>query len=105
MYSIEAILKERCMPVTWLKRKYRVGAAYSIQKSPNGNGGKGTSKKSNKRVKNQAPVVGHKVLFINMSGVDKFCPTSGKKLPVRGMVVEHKGVYYADFSASSKAGV
>ena len=93
------------MPVTWIKRKYVVGATYSSQKSPAGNGGgKGkTNKKSNKRNKKIRELFGRKVMILNMSGVDKFCASTGKKLPTKGMVVEYEGKYYADFKASARA--
>lgn len=89
---------------TWLKHKYVVGATYETQKSPNGNGGKGkVNKKSNKRQKKVKELLGRKVMLINMSGNDRFCASTGKKLPTRGMVVEYEGRYYADFSASARA--
>lgn len=89
---------------TWMKHKYVVGAAYKHQKSSHGNSGK-SSKKSNKRAKVIKALVGRKVLLVNMSGVDKFCPISGKKLPTNGMVVEHQGVYYADYASSARANI
>ena len=87
---------------TWLKHKHVVGSAYKHQKSSHGNSGK-SSKKSNKREKKNKELVGRKLMLVNMSGADRFCPITGKKLPAYGMVVEHKGVYYADFAASARA--
>lgn len=92
------------MPVQWLKHKHVVGSAYKHQKSTHGNSGK-SSKKSNKRQKKKAELIGRKLLLVNMSGVDKFCPVTGLKLPTKGMVVEHKGVYYANYEASARANI
>jgi hypothetical protein len=91
------------MSIEWMKKKYRLGGkSYKLQKSSSGNSGK-SNKKSNKRAKPQKDLVGKKVLLVNMSGVDKFCPVTGKKLPTHGMVVEHGGTYYADYEASARA--
>lgn len=92
------------MSVTWIKHKYAVGCNYKIQKSAHGNSGK-SNKKSNKRQKKQAELFGKKVFLLNMSGVDRFCASTGKKLPTKGMVVEYKGVYYADYKASARANI
>lgn len=88
---------------TWIKHKYAVGAGYKVQKSQHGNSGGGKNKKSNKRTKKPKDLVGKKVLLVDMSGVAKFCPITGNKLPSNGMVVEHKGVYYANYEASARA--
>lgn len=47
---------------------------------------------------------GKMVLLWNMSGVDQFCPTTGTKLPIKGMVVQHNGQLYIDQSAARLAG-
>jgi hypothetical protein len=87
-----------------MKRKYgKGGASYKLMKSTHANSGKSNKKANNKKGKVPAPLVGKKTLLINMSGNDKFCPVTGKKLPTHGMVVEHKGVYYADYEASARA--
>ena len=86
----------------WMKHKYIVGNSYKVQKSTHGNSGH-SNKKSNKRVKKNKELVGKKVLLVNMSGVDKFCAETGKKLPKKGMVVEFGGKFYADYTASARA--
>lgn len=46
---------------------------------------------------------GKKTLCINLTGIDKFCPITGKKLPKNGMVVAYDGQYYINWDASEKA--
>lgn len=66
--------------------------------------GKGKGKLAFKSDKNAGPKrFGVKARLVDMSGVDKFCPTSGKKLPKNGMVVAYEGQFYIDFAASEKA--
>lgn len=87
----------------WLKAKYSVGNAYKNMKASSNISGKNNKKDNNSKKRKVQELFGKKVLLVNMSGVDKFCPVTGAKLPTNGMVVEYKGDYYANFSASARA--
>lgn len=46
---------------------------------------------------------GEKVMLINMSDEDKFCASTGAKLPKHGMVVKYENNYYSNWGASERA--
>lgn len=88
-----------------IRSKYRSTFNYKNQKASSNLSGKNNKKKGNssaRKVK-RVELTGRKVLLINMSGVDNFCPVTGQKLATNGMVVEHNGRYYANFAASARA--
>lgn len=46
---------------------------------------------------------GIKVRLLNLSGIDKFCNFSGRKLGERAMVVFYEGAYYYGWRESERA--
>lgn len=87
-----------------IRSKYRSTFNYKNQKASSNSSGKGNKKANNSARKiKKIDLVGKKVLLINMSGIDNFCPVTGVKLATNGMVVEHNGRYYANFTASARA--
>lgn len=86
-----------------LKRKYIIGASYKGCKASSNISGS-SNKKSNKRQKiKEVHLNGKKLMLLNLSETDQYCAATGKKLPLRGMVVEYNGALYANFESSSRA--
>lgn len=65
--------------------------------------GKVTAKVARREKEVRKKTYGEMVKIIDLSGIDKFCPITGGKLPTRGMVVRYEGVYYSDWRASELA--